>query len=86
MSSMKLFLLRYVFFYFVLLLLLLLLFIVIIIVIIIIIIIVVIIIIITSIIILNVKQSFPLVLCQPTFTCSKLKTETLEQGVKYVQI
>ena len=84
---MKLFLLRYVFFYFVLLLLLLL-FIVIIIVIIIIIIIVVIIIIIiiTSIIILNVKQSFPLVLCQPTFTCSKLKTETLEQGVKYVQI
>ena len=84
MSSMKLFLLRYVFFYFVLLLLL---FIVIIIVIIIIIIIVVIIIIIiTSIIILNVKQSFPLVLCQPTFTCSKLKTETLEQGVKYVQI
>ena len=85
MSSMKLFLLRYVFFYFVLLLLLLLLFIIII-VIIIIIIIVVIIIIITSIIILNVKQSFPLVLCQPTFTCSKLKTETLEQGVKYVQI
>ena len=84
MSSMKLFLLRYVFFYFVLLLLLLL-FIVIIIVI-IIIIIIVIIIIITSIIILNVKQSFPLVLCQPTFTCSKLKTETLEQGVKYVQI
>ena len=85
MSSMKLFLLRYVFFYFVLLLLLL--FIVIIIVIIIIIIIVIIIIIIiTSIIILNVKQSFPLVLCQPTFTCSKLKTETLEQGVKYVQI
>ena len=83
MSSMKLFLLRYVFFYFVLLLLLL--FIVIIIVI-IIIIIIVIIIIITSIIILNVKQSFPLVLCQPTFTCSKLKTETLEQGVKYVQI
>ena len=82
MSSMKLFLLRYVFFYFVLLLL----FIVIIIVIIIIIIIVIIIIIITSIIILNVKQSFPLVLCQPTFTCSKLKTETLEQGVKYVQI
>ena len=82
MSSMKLFLLRYVFFYFVLLLLL---FIVIIIVI-IIIIIIVIIIIITSIIILNVKQSFPLVLCQPTFTCSKLKTETLEQGVKYVQI
>ena len=81
MSSMKLFLLRYVFFYFVLLL-----FIVIIIVIIIIIIIVIIIIIITSIIILNVKQSFPLVLCQPTFTCSKLKTETLEQGVKYVQI
>ena len=81
MSSMKLFLLRYVFFYFVLLLLL---FIVIIIVI--IIIIIVIIIIITSIIILNVKQSFPLVLCQPTFTCSKLKTETLEQGVKYVQI
>ena len=81
MSSMKLFLLRYVFFYFVLLLL----FIVIIIVI-IIIIIIVIIIIITSIIILNVKQSFPLVLCQPTFTCSKLKTETLEQGVKYVQI
>ena len=81
MSSMKLFLLRYVFFYFVLLLLL---FIVIIIVIIIIIIIVIIII--TSIIILNVKQSFPLVLCQPTFTCSKLKTETLEQGVKYVQI
>ena len=84
MSSMKLFLLRYVFFYFVLLLLLLLF--IIIIVIIIIIIIVVIIIIITSIIILNVKQSFPLVLCQPTFTCSKLKTETLEQGVKYVQI
>ena len=84
MSSMKLFLLRYVFFYFVLLLLL---FIVIIIVIIInIIIVVIIIIIITSIIILNVKQSFPLVLCQPTFTCSKLKTETLEQGVKYVQI
>ena len=82
MSSMKLFLLRYVFFYFVLLLL----FIVIIIVIIIIIIVIIIIIIITSIIILNVKQSFPLVLCQPTFTCSKLKTETLEQGVKYVQI
>ena len=22
---------------------------------------------------------------QPAFTCSKLKTETLEQGVKYVQ-
>ena len=85
MSSMKLFLLRYVFFYFVLLLLFIVIIIVIIIIIIIIIIIVVIIII-TSIIILNVKQSFPLVLCQPTFTCSKLKTETLEQGVKYVQI
>ena len=84
MSSMKLFLLRYVFFYFVLLLLLFI--VIIIVIIIIIIIIVVIIIIITSIIILNVKQSFPLVLCQPTFTCSKLKTETLEQGVKYVQI
>ena len=84
MSSMKLFLLRYVFFYFVLLLLFIV--IIIVIIIIIIIIIVVIIIIITSIIILNVKQSFPLVLCQPTFTCSKLKTETLEQGVKYVQI
>ena len=83
MSSMKLFLLRYVFFYFVLLLLFI---VIIIVIIIIIIIIVVIIIIITSIIILNVKQSFPLVLCQPTFTCSKLKTETLEQGVKYVQI
>ena len=86
MSSMKLFLLRYVFFYFVLLLLLLLLLFIVIIIVIIIIIIIVIIIIITSIIILNVKQSFPLVLCQPTFTCSKLKTETLEQGVKYVQI
>ena len=84
---MKLFLLRYVFFYFVLLLLLLLFIVIIIVIIIIIIIIVVIIIIIiTSIIILNVKQSFPLVLCQPTFTCSKLKTEALEQGVKYVQI
>ena len=84
MSSMKLFLLRYVFFYFVLLLLFIV--IIIVIIIIIIIIIIVVIIIITSIIILNVKQSFPLVLCQPTFTCSKLKTETLEQGVKYVQI
>ena len=84
MSSMKLFLLRYVFFYFVLLLLFIV--IIIVIIIIIIIIVVIIIIIITSIIILNVKQSFPLVLCQPTFTCSKLKTETLEQGVKYVQI
>ena len=86
MSSMKLFLLRYVFFYFVLLLLLLLLLLFIVIIIVIIIIIIIVIIIITSIIILNVKQSFPLVLCQPTFTCSKLKTETLEQGVKYVQI
>ena len=26
-----------------------------------------------------------LVFAQPAFTCSKLKIETLEQGVKYVQ-
>ena len=33
---------------------------------------------------MNLEQSFPLVLYQPTFTCSKLKIETLEQGIKYI--
>ena len=32
-----------------------------------------------------VKTVLNLALIQPAFTCSKLTTETLEQGVKYVQ-
>ena len=31
------------------------------------------------------KKMFEIALSQPVITCTKLKIETLEQGVKYVQ-
>ena len=40
----------------------------------------------SNIVLINVKEMDFVSLTKPAFTCSKLTIETLEQGVKYVQI